>query len=418
MKVCTLALFKCALAAAVVLGSPLFAQGPSNANQAPGPQVSVAGHTYTQQELFQRNVGAPQDQSTQFPPHKIIGNIYYVGTVSLASFLIVTPQGNILVNSTYERNVPVIQKSVEQLGFKFSDIKILLGSHAHGDHMEGDALVKQLTGAQVMAMAEDVPALQAMMPGGKPHPVDKILHDGEQVMLGGTTLVAHLTPGHTRGDTTWTLKAQDGGKSYDVVIIGSLGVNPGIKLVNNPADPQIVEEFTRAFQVSRSLPCDVPLGSHPGMYNMKEKYAKLKAGGANPYIDPAGYKTELDIDEAMFHAVLAQQNAASSSAAPAAASPAGASAAAGAPAGNNDAALVAQGKARFKAYMCFDCHGDNGEGTPDAPDLIHTRLNAEQIAKFLQKPSVDATNKGMPDFAADSPDLKPLVAFVLSLKQP
>jgi metallo-beta-lactamase class B len=316
----------------------------------------------------------------------------------------------------------VIQKSVEQLGFKFSDIKILLGSHAHADHMEGDALVKQLTGAQVMAMAEDVPALQAMMPGGKPHPVDKILHDGEQVTLGGTTLVAHLTPGHTRGDTTWTLKAQDGGKSYDVVIIGSLGVNPGIKLVDNPADPQIVEEFTRAFQVSRSLPCDVPLGSHPGMYNMKEKYAKLKAGGANPYIDPAGYKAELDIDEAMFHAVLVQQNAASSSAAPPLASPAGASAAAatpaGSPAGSNDAALVAQGKARFKAYMCFDCHGDNGEGTPDAPDLIHTRLNAEQIAKFLQKPSVDATNKGMPDFAADSPDLKPLVAFVLSLKQP
>jgi len=150
------------------------------------------------------------------------------------------------------------------------------------------------------------------------------------------------------------------------------------------------------------------------MYNMKEKYAKLKAGGANPYIDPAGYKTELDIDEAMFHAVLEQQKTSSSSAAPPAASPAGAPSAAG---GTNDA-LVAQGKARFKAYMCFDCHGDNGEGTADAPDLIHTRLNADQISKFLQKPSVDATNKGMPDFAADSPDLKPLVAYVLSLKQP
>jgi metallo-beta-lactamase class B len=417
MKICTPALCKYAFAAAVVLASPLSAQGPANGNQAPGPQISVAGHTYTQQELFQRNVGSPQDQGAQFPPHKIVGNIYYVGTVSLASFLVVTPQGDILINSTYERNVPVIQKSVEQLGFKFSDIKILLGSHAHGDHMEGDALVKQLTGAQVMAMAEDVPALQAMMPGGKSHPVDKILHDGDQVALGGTTLVAHLTPGHTRGDTTWTMKAQDSGKSYDVVIIGSLGVNPGLKLVNNPADPQIVEEFTRAFQVSRSLPCDIPLGSHPGMYNMKEKYAKLKAGGANPYIDPAGYKTELDIDEAMFHAVLEQQKTSPSSAAPAVASPAGAPAAAGAPAGNNDA-LVAQGKARFKAYMCFDCHGDNGEGTADAPDLIHTRLDADQISKFLQKPSVDAKNKGMPDFAADSPDLKPLIAYVLSLKQP
>ena len=143
----------------------------------------------------------------------------------------------------------MIQKSVEQLGFKFSDIKILLGSHAHGDHQEGDALVKQLTGAQVMAMAEDVPALEAMKPGGKAHPIDKVLHDGEAVTLGGTTLVAHLTPGHTRGCTTWTLKAQEGGKSYDVVIIGSLGTNPGFKLVNNTDAPQIAEEFARAFKV-------------------------------------------------------------------------------------------------------------------------------------------------------------------------
>ena len=133
----------------------------------------------------------------------------------------------------------MIQKSIEQLGFKFADIKILLGSHAHGDHQEGDALVKQLTGAQVMAMAEDVPALRSMMPGGKAHPIDRVLHDGDKVTLGGTTLVAHLTPGHTRGCTTWTLKVQDGGKTYDVVIIGSLGVNPGFQLVNND------EEFRR-----------------------------------------------------------------------------------------------------------------------------------------------------------------------------
>ena len=157
------------------------------ANQSPGPTVTVRGHTFTQQSLFQRNIGGRDDQTTAFPPHKIIGNIYYVGTKSLAAFLIVTPQGHILVNSTYERNVPIIQKSVEQLGFKFSDIKILLGSHAHGDHQEGDALVKELTGAQVMAMAEDVPALEAMKPGGKPHPIDKVLHDGDTVTLGATT---------------------------------------------------------------------------------------------------------------------------------------------------------------------------------------------------------------------------------------
>src|SRR5262249_39488638 len=160
------------------------------------------------------------------------GNIYYVGTRTLSSFLIVTPAGNILLDSTYERNVPTIRKSVEQLGFKFSDIKVLLGNHAHGDHQEGDALVKQLTGAQVIAMAEDGPALQAMKAGGKEHPIDKMVHDGEPVSLGGTTLVAHLTAGHTRGATTWTMKAADGGKTYDVIFFSSLraggGVTPAI----------------------------------------------------------------------------------------------------------------------------------------------------------------------------------------------
>ncbi|PYU27640.1 MAG: subclass B3 metallo-beta-lactamase [Acidobacteria bacterium] len=425
MEIRKLGLAQCAFAVMAILVSSLYAQGPSNASQRPGPKVSVAGHTYTQQELFQHNVGTPEDQNTQFPPHKIIGNVYYVGTASLASFLIVTPQGNILINSTYERDVPVIQKSVEQLGFKFSDIKVLLGSHAHADHMEGDALVKQLTGAQVMATAEDVPLLEQMKPAGKAHPIDKALHDGDQVTLGGTTLVAHLTPGHTPGCTTWTLKAQDGGKTYDVMIIGSLGVNPGMKLVNNVANPQIVEEFTRAFQVSRSLPCDVPLGSHPGMYNMKEKYAKLQAGASNPYIDPAGCKTELDIDEAMFHAVLEQQQAALSTASPvinppAKATTSGATVSGGpasAPAaGGRQSALIAKGKERFQAYKCYDCHGENGEGTPDAPDLTHSKLTAEQVSKFLVKPSADAQNKGMPDVPADSPDHQPLVAYVMSLR--
>jgi metallo-beta-lactamase class B len=219
---------------------------------------------------------------------------------------VVTPAGNILINSTYERNVPLIQKSIEQLGFKFSDTKILLGSHAHGDHQEADAMVKQMTGAQVMAMAEDVPALEAMKPGGKPHPIDRVLHDGDSVTLGGTTLVAHLTPGHTRGCTTWTMKASEGGRSYDVVIIGSLGTNPGFKLVNNPDIPGQADEYERAFKATRALKCDVPLGSHPSMYNLDQKYPKI-GKGPNPFIDPAGYKQEVDIAEAMFRAVLAEQ---------------------------------------------------------------------------------------------------------------
>jgi metallo-beta-lactamase class B len=261
------------------------------------------------EDLFRRNVGTKEEQYAQFPPHQIIGNIYYVGTASLASFLIRTPDGLILINSDYEKVVPTIRKSVEQLGFQFKDIKILLGSHAHADHMEGDAMVKELTGAQVMAMAEDVPALEKMQPGGKPHPIDRVLHDGDTVTLGGTTLVAHLTPGHTRGCTSWSLKAREGGKTYDVVIIGSIGVNPGYKLVDNTDVPQIAEEYRRSFRVLRSLPCDVPLGSHPAMYRMAEKYAKL-GHGSNPFIDPAGYQTEIGINEGAFQLRYDQQKAA------------------------------------------------------------------------------------------------------------
>jgi metallo-beta-lactamase class B len=264
------------------------------------PAITVRGQTYTPRSILARNMGTPEDQTTPFPPHQIIGNIYYVGTKTLTSFLVITPQGDILVNSTYERNVPVIQKSVEQLGFAFADIKILIGNHAHGDHQEGDALVKQLTGAQVMAMAEDVPALQAMKPGGKEHPIDRILHDGEEVTLGGTTLVAHLTPGHTRGCTTWTTKAQDAGKTYNVMFGCSLRAPATLT-------PENVDEFTRSFTLVRALPCDVQLGDHGAQYNMQAKYAKLRSGGPNPFIEPDTCKVEADISEIMFHAILAEQ---------------------------------------------------------------------------------------------------------------
>jgi metallo-beta-lactamase class B len=264
------------------------------------PEVTVHGRKFTPRSVLARNMGTAEDQTAQFPPHKVIGNLYYVGTRTLSSFLIVTPQGNILINSTYERNVPTIKKSVEQLGFKFSDIKILLATHAHADHQEGDALLKQLTGAKAMAMAEDVPGLQAIAPGGKAHPIDKILHDGEMVTLGGTTLTAHLTPGHTHGCTTWTFKAQDGGKSYNVVIGCSL--RPPATLT-----PEVIAEFNRSFPLVRSLACDVPLGDHPAQYNLEEKYAKLGTGARNSFIDPNGCTYEVDIQEAMFHALLDEQ---------------------------------------------------------------------------------------------------------------
>jgi metallo-beta-lactamase class B len=260
----------------------------------------------TAEELFRRNIGSPEQFNKAFPPHKVVGNIYYVGSESLASFLFVTPQGNILLNSCFEATVPVIRASVEKLGFKFTDVKILLGSHAHADHMEGDALVKELTGAKVMAMEQDVPALMKIRPRDQPHPLDKTLHDGDEVNLGGTTLTAHLTAGHTRGCTSWTTKATEDGKTYDVVIIGSVGVNPGYILVNNKDIPDIAGEYQRSFKLLRSLPCDVPLGSHPSMYSLAEKYPKI-GKGPNPFIDPEGYKHELDIQERAFLEVLDKQ---------------------------------------------------------------------------------------------------------------
>jgi metallo-beta-lactamase class B len=264
------------------------------------PAVTVNGKTYTPRSILARNMGTEADRITAFPPHRIIGNIYYVGTNTLSSFLIATPQGNILIDSTYERNVPTIAKSVGDLGFKFSDVKILLGNHAHGDHQEGDALVKQMTGAQVMAMAEDVALLQAMKPGGKDHPIDRVLHDGDAVTLGGVTLTAHLTSGHTPGCTTFTTTAQDSGKTYNVMFGCSLRP-PAV------VTPALADQFRRAFKTVRALPCDVQLGDHGAQYNMQEKYAKMKEGGPNPFIDSATCTLEADVQEAMLNAILAEQ---------------------------------------------------------------------------------------------------------------
>lgn len=245
-----------------------------------------------------------------FPAFKIIGNIYYVGTDDLGSYLIATPAGNILINSDFDDTVPLIKASVEKLGFKFTDTKILLGSHAHGDHMDGDARLKELTGAQVMVMEQDIPAITRMTPGGKPHPIDRVLHDGDEVKLGGVTLVAHLTPGHTKGCTTWTMKTEENGKSYNVVILGSIGVNPGYILVGNKDYPQIADDYVHGFQVLRSLPVDVFLGAHGQFFGMKAKYAKLQSGATpNPFIDPAGYKAHLDSQERNFRYELAKQQA-------------------------------------------------------------------------------------------------------------
>ncbi len=228
-----------------------------------------------------------------------------------ASFLITTAEGHILINSNYERNVPWIRESVEQLGFRFSDIKIVLGSHAHTDHMEGDARVKELTGAQVMALDLDVPALERIRPGGKPHPIDRVLHEFDRVTLGDTTLVARLTPGHTRGCTSWTTQTMEDGNTYDVVIMGCIGANGRIVLVNKEDYPEIADDFKRTYALLRSLDADVFMGSHNDHYNMVEKHAAI-GRGPNPFVDPEGYRHAIDNYEKVFNFKLEEQSKAGS----------------------------------------------------------------------------------------------------------
>jgi metallo-beta-lactamase class B len=286
---------------AVLIAAPAV----SSAQSPPHPTITIYGQNWTPASVVARNMGTKEEQVTQMPPYKIIDNVYYVGTLTLSSYLITTPAGNILMDTTYERNVRTIQKSVEQLGFKFSDTKFIVGNHAHGDHMEGDALAKELTGGQVWVMAEDVPALRNIKPEGKEHPIDKIIHDGDTLSLGGTTLTAHLTAGHTHGCTTWTMKANEGGKSYNVVFHCSLRI--GAADASKPIPQILVDEFNRTIPIVRALPCDVPLGDHPSQYDMPQKFARLGPGRPNPFIDPAGCNVETDLEEAMFKAVLKEQ---------------------------------------------------------------------------------------------------------------
>jgi metallo-beta-lactamase class B len=243
---------------------------------------------------------ANPDWHQQFPAFKIAGNLYYVGTADLAVYLINTPQGNILINSDFKQDLPLIQKSIEQLGFKYADTKIVLISHAHGDHDEGVGVIKQETGAKLMVMNADVPAEESTAPGRPGTHVDRILHDGDTVELGGSKLTAHLTPGHTKGCTTWTMQVQEGGRTLNAVIIGSPNVNPGYILVGNQNYPQIAQDYVKTFQVLKGLPCDLFLGAHGGYFGLKAKYEKMKAGGENTLIDPEGYKAYVAEREATF----------------------------------------------------------------------------------------------------------------------
>lgn len=243
--------------------------------------------------------------SRPFPPHRIIANVHYVGTSGYASYLVTSDQGHILIDTAYSTDVPQIRKNVEQLGFRFQDIKILLLTHAHADHTEGAALVKELTGAKLYVMEGDAEIVEAGGDAGAgqsmpPAKVDRVLRDKDEVRLGPNALTAYHTPGHTKGSTTWLWTAQDGGRSYTVNLMASLSVNDARFLVS-PSHPDLVEQYRRTYRVLKSLPCDVFLSSHDKFFGLHEKHARLGKGGANPYIDPEGYQKHIAQQEASFY---------------------------------------------------------------------------------------------------------------------
>jgi metallo-beta-lactamase class B len=256
-----------------------------------------------------------------FAPFHIAGNVYYVGSAGLANYLITTAEGHILINSDLEANVPMIRASVEQLGFKWADIKVLLISHAHWDHDAASDTIKRQTGARYMVMEPDVPVVES---GGKadffygstpsslytPTKVDRVLHDGDEVRLGDAVLVAHLTPGHTKGCTTWTMKVREQGRTLDAVIVGSPNVNDGYRLVNNTAYPRIAEDYERTFTVLASLPVDLFLGAHGDYFGMAAKYARMQNGERDVFVDPEGYKRYVASRKAAFQTELERQRSA------------------------------------------------------------------------------------------------------------
>jgi len=260
------------------------------------------------------------DWITPIAPFRIAGNLYYVGSKDLASYLIVTREGDILINSSLEGSVPLIRRSIEQLGFKFSDIKVLLISHAHFDHDAGSAEVLRQTGAKYMVMDGDVSVVES---GGAtdfayakdtyaPAKVDRILHDGDAVKLGGTVLIAHKTAGHTRGCTTWTMQASEAGHPLNVVIVGSWNVNPGWRLVDRaelPASyPGIEADYRRTFATLKGLQCDVFLGAHGAYFGMLAKLDRIKAGAKdNVWVDPRGYQAAVAEREQAFETELKRQ---------------------------------------------------------------------------------------------------------------
>jgi metallo-beta-lactamase class B len=259
------------------------------------------------------------------PPFRIVGNLYYVGATEVCSFLITTSQGHILLDGGFVETAPQIEQNIATLGFKLEDVKILLNSHAHFDHAGGLAELKKKTGAKLIASPRDAELLKSGGHGDfrfgdtltfPPVEVDQIIGDGESIELGGQKLTAHLTPGHTKGNTTWITKVSDGAKSYDAVFAGS-PTALDYQLVGKESYPGIAADFEKTFAVLKKLPCDVFLSDHGSFFSFLEKRERLARGeNQNPFIDADGYKKFVMLYEKEFHDKLELQKKAAASATP------------------------------------------------------------------------------------------------------
>src|SRR5262245_47653980 len=250
-------------------------------------------------------------------PFRIIDNVYYVGTDGLASYLITSPQGHILVDTVMPESTSQIKASIEKLGFKVTDIKYLLNTHAHIDHTGGLAEMKQASGAQMVAGDADKPLLEGgYYPGAKeetllqfpPVKVDRTVREGDTVAIGDVTLTARATPGHSPGCTSWEFKVKDGDATRSVLIFcsGTVALN---RLVGNPTYPGIVEDYRKTFARARDVKVDVLLAPHPEMYKMQEKRAKLSDGAPNPFVNPGEFNAYAATLEKAFEDALAKQTA-------------------------------------------------------------------------------------------------------------
>jgi len=284
----------------------------------PGATIAAAIVLLTPAGFAVQNTNVPGPWTKAIQPFRIVENVYYVGTEDLASYLVTSSQGHALIDSGVAANAETIAAAIQKLGFKLADIKFLLTTQAHFDHVAAHAQLQKLSGAQVIASGGDAPLLES---GGKadyhfgadynfpPVKVDRRVKQGDTVVIGDVAISAHITPGHTQGTTTWVMPVKAGsGETLNVVFVGSTSVNPGVKLVGNAKYPQIADDYASSFAHLKAITVDVFLTAHFAANDGLEKLEKLRAGATpNPFIDPAGYRNYLDRSRTSFEAELAKQ---------------------------------------------------------------------------------------------------------------